>query len=251
MMTTHKDDLPPFDLKGSLFTLTVLHLRQGDLGTIANHLADKVKQAPGFFVNAPVVIDLEALDDSSDDSLDFAGLYDLLRKQGLIPVGVRHGSPERQAAAVMAGLPVLPEQRPTVSSSGSSQGGESSTHRNTEPAAEKLTPPRRSRVHTLPVRSGQQIYAADGDLVILGAISPGAEVLADGNIHIYGPLRGRALAGVKGDTQARIFCQSLEAELVSIAGQYRVIEQLDASKQGKFVQIYLLDERLVIEPLYR
>ena len=112
-------------------------------------------------------------------------------------------------------------------------------------------PASRNKLVTQPVRSGQQIYAPDGDLILMAAISAGAEVLADGNIHIYGILRGRALAGVKGNAKARIFCQSLEAELVSIAGCYRVIEQPEVELLGKPVHIFLSDNRLIIEPLNR
>lgn len=226
---------PPFELKGSLFTLTVLHLREVDHPTIAGYLAEKVRQAPGFFRNTPVVIDLETL--PAGITLDFTGLHTLLRAQGLIPVGVRHGSHELQAAAVLAGLPILPDSRSTTTGKKSDKG--------------EQAPLRRSKIVTQPVRSGQQIYAPDGDLILLGAISAGAEVLADGNIHSYGPLRGRALAGVKGDIEARIFCLSLEAELVAIAGHYRVIEQLDEAQRGKPVQLYLSEDRLIIEPLSR
>lgn len=213
-----------------------MHLRRIDLEATDRQLAEKVKQAPGFFNNVPVVIDLESLP-HRDIPVDFAALYDLLRKHGMIPVGVRHGSSELQAAAVLAGLPVLPEGR--------ASGG---AKKNEKP---EVSAAQRNKLFTQPVRSGQQVYAPEGDLILLGAISPGAEVLADGNIHIYGPLRGRALAGVKGDTTARIFCSSLQAELVSIAGHYRVIEELDAAHRGKFVQIYLSENRLIIEPLSR
>ncbi len=228
---------PPFELKGSLFTLTVLHLRETDHEVIARYLIEKIRQAPGFFRNTPVVVDLEALV-KTDAGVDFVSLFGLLRTQGLVPVGVRNGSPSLQAAAVLAGLPVLPDCRP----SGAAKKLDKPQH---------PTPVRHSKIITQPVRSGQQIYAADGDLILLGAISAGAEVLADGNIHSYGPLRGRALAGVKGDTEARIFCQSLAAELVSIAGHYRIIEQLDEAERGKPVQLYLSEDRLIIEPLLR
>ena len=228
---------PPFELKGSLFTLTVLHLRETDHEVIARYLIEKIRQAPGFFRNTPVVVDLEALT-KTDAGVDFVSLFGLLRTQGLVPVGVRNGSPALQAAAVLAGLPVLPDGRP----SGAAKKLDKPQHH---------TPVRHSKIITQPVRSGQQIYVADGDLILLGAISAGAEVLADGNIHSYGPLRGRALAGVKGDTEARIFCQSLAAELVSIAGHYRIIEQLDEAERGKPVQLYLSEDRLIIEPLLR
>lgn len=227
---------PPFDLKGSLFTLTVMYLRQTECATIAQHLEQKVKQAPGFFTNVPVVIDLEPLP-REDATVDFVGLHDLLRAQGMIPVGVRNGSADLQAAAVLAGLAVLPEGRTFAPKK--------------QDKTEASAPVRHNKLMSQPIRSGQQIYVPDGDLIVLGHISPGAEVLADGNIHVYGPLRGRALAGVKGDTEARIFCHSLEAELVSIAGRYRVIEELDAAERGKSVQIYLSKDRLIIESLYQ
>jgi septum site-determining protein MinC len=227
---------PPFELKGSLFTLTVMYLCRADLGVIRHHLTQKVKQAPGFFNNLPVVIDLDTLKEK-ERVIDFAGLYDLLRQQGMIPVGVRHGSAELQAAAVRAGLPILPEAR----SSGIGKKPDK---------PEATVTGFRSKLIIQPVRSGQQIYAYEGDLIILGTVSAGAEVLADGHIHVYGSLRGRALAGIKGDLEARIFCHSLEAELVSIAGHYRVIEQLDEEECGKAVQIYLVKDRLVTKPLF-
>lgn len=227
--------LPPFELKGSLFTLTVMYLREVDKAIIARHLQEKIRQAPGLFSNTPVVIDLEPLAESAA-TVDFTGLDKVLREHGMIPVGVRNGGVILQAAATLAGLPLLPESR---------SGGAKKTDKPDQATA------CHSKIITQPVRSGQQIYAPQGDLIVLGAVSAGAELLADGNIHVYGPLRGRALAGVKGDTEMRIFCQSLEAELVSIAGHYRVIEQLDAAERGKPVQMYLLADRLVIEPLSR
>ena len=226
----------PFELKGSLFTLTVMHLYQTDVNTIDRLLTEKAKQAPGFFSNTPVIIDLEALADK-DTAVDFSSLAELLRQQGMVPVGVRNGDHHLHSAAMLAGLPKLPDGR---------------YGKVTQTVDKPATPsaPTHNKLITQPVRSGQQLYAADGDLILLGTISPGAEVLADGNIHIYGPLRGRALAGIKGDTEARIFCQSLEAELVSIAGCYRVSEQLDSSDLvGEAVQIYLLEDRLMITPL--
>lgn len=228
---------PPFELKGSLFTLTVMHLRQADKEVIRYHLAETIKRAPGFFRNTPVVIDLDTLKEPAAN-VDFVGLYGLLRQQGMIPIGVRHGSTALQAGAVLAGLAVLPDGRAV-----------DGLKKSATPQPNALA---RSKLINQPVRSGQQIYAPAGDLIVLGAVSAGAEVLADGNIHIYGPLRGRALAGVKGDAQAHIFCQNLEAELVSIAGQYRVIEQVDELEpevRGKAVQIYLLEDRLIIKPI--
>jgi len=236
LLSARTEDQVPFELKGSLFTLTVLHLLQADPEAIDRHLAQKAKQAPGFFANAPVVIDLENLAEQ-EAPIEFTELFSLLRARGMIPVGVRNGSDAQHAAALLAGLPALPEGR--------------AANNARRPEHRPETPSHYNRLITQPVRSGQQIYAPDGDLIILEAVSPGAEVLADGNIHVYGPLRGRALAGVKSNTQARIFCLSLEAELISIAGRYLVSEQIDSSEQGKTAHIYLSDERLIIKPLSR
>lgn len=230
------EEQAPFELKGSLFTLTVMHLYQTDPGVISRYLEQKIKQAPIFFNGAPVIIDLKALA-TVPSQADFVNLYDLLRRHGMISVAVRNGTDEMHAAAAGAGLPVMPEGR---------SAGPGNKHDKPE-----SPPVRHSKTIRQPVRSGQQVYAPGGDLILLGVVSPGAEVLADGNIHIYAPLRGRALAGIKGDTEARIFCQSLEAELVSVAGYYRVSEQLSATDRGKAVQIYLLEDHLMIAPLLK
>ena len=237
----------PFELKGSLFTMTVLLLRQTELDAIDQHLIEKINQAPAFFQNVPVVIDLIYAPATSD--IDFKGLYQLLCQRGMIPVAVRNGSDAAQQVAIAAGLPILPEARAPLATQPLEPKPEPSPAPEPEPSTEP--PSRGYRMLTQPVRSGQQIYAP-GDLILLGPVSPGAEVLADGNIHIYAPLRGRALAGAKGDVDARIFCQILEAQLVSIAGTYRVIEKLGDQLWGKSAQIYLSEEeRLIIEPLSR
>ena len=228
---------PPFELKGSLFTLTVLRLFQLDMAAIEQHLAEKIKQAPGFFDNTPVVIDLEGLT-LPPDGVDFNGLYELLRKHGMAPVGIRNGSPELQATARLAGLPVLPESRPAGTSKKSERAESTPAHAH-------------AQIIDHPVRSGQQLYAPDGDLIVLGAVSAGADVIADGNIHVYGVLRGRALAGIKGDAGTRIFCHSLEAALISIAGRYRVSEHISPADWGKAAQIRLMDDHLAIEALIR
>ncbi|MFO1371154.1 MAG: septum site-determining protein MinC [Candidatus Competibacteraceae bacterium] len=233
------EDQPPFELKGSLFTLTIMHLYQLDRAAIERYLTEKIKQAPSFFNSTPVVIDLENLAEVPKEGMDFGGLHKLLRGYGMVPVGIRNGSTELQAAARLAGLPILPDSRAAA--------GAAKKLERTEPAQV------RSRIISHPVRSGQQLYAPDRDLIVLGAVSAGAEVIADGNIHIYGILRGRALAGVRGDVEARIFCQSLEAELISIAGRYRLSEQLDpvdpADRGKSITQVYLVEDRLIVEHL--
>lgn len=226
----------PFELKGSLFTLTVIQLWRGELDAIEAHLRGKIEQAPGLFQNVPVVIDLAEL--HSAEAPDFTALRGLLQRHGLIPVGVRNAGASVQDSAVLAGLPVLRDSRGTTPQRSA-----------TPPPPEPRTS--QNRLYTQPIRSGQQIYAADGDLIVIGTVSVGAEVLADGNIHVYGALRGRALAGVRGDNKARIFCQSLEAQLVSIAGNYRILDEPDESDKNQARQIYLDAERLIIEPLAR
>jgi septum site-determining protein MinC len=233
---------PAFDIKGSVFTLSVLNLYSADVQAIAQGLAARPAQAVEFFRNAPLVIDLQALPEPA--ALDFGALAEVLRAHYLIPVGVRNIPPPQQAAAVAAGLGLLPAARPAREPRPRSASQEPAP--GPSPAS---TPVLASKTITQPVRSGQQIYAQGGDLTVLGAVSAGAELLADGHIHVYGPMRGRALAGIKGNVNARIFCRSLEAELVSVAGNYRVIENPGERAWGRPAQVYLADNRLLIEPL--
>ncbi|MFG3452713.1 MULTISPECIES: septum site-determining protein MinC [Pseudomonadaceae] len=212
------DQSPVFQLKGSMLAITVLELTQNDLERLDQQLAIKVGQAPDFFNNTPLVLALDKLPASCD--LDLPALVALCRKHGLRTLALRAGDPQIVEAASTLDLPVLPpsgakERKLDLTGKASAEPG--------KPAEPAYRP---TRVVTTPIRGGQQVYARDGDLIVLAAVSPGAELLADGNIHVYGPLRGRALAGIKGDTNARIFCQQLAAEMVSIAGHYKVAEDL-------------------------
>lgn len=212
------DQVPVFQLKGSMLAITVLELAQNDLERLDRQLALKVEQAPDFFNNTPLVLALDKLPASCD--LDLPALIALCRKHGLRTLALRAADPQIVEAANALDLAVLPP----------SGARERKLDLSTKAAAEPAKPAepvyRPTRIVTTPVRGGQQIYAQGGDLIVLATVSPGAELLADGNIHVYGPLRGRALAGIKGDTNARIFCQQLGAEMVSIAGQYKVAEDL-------------------------
>lgn len=225
-----------FELKGRMLTLSVLRLNTADLDSLNRQLDAKIAEAPGFFSNAPVLVDVEPL---TGQALDFQALVPSLRRHGFIPVGVRGSDPEQTAAAAAAGLGLI---------SGGSEGPKRAEPTR-ERRGERAPAPAAGMIVRQPVRSGQQIYARGGDLVVLAPVSAGAEVLADGHIHIYGPLRGRALAGVQGNAEARIFCHSLEAELISIAGSYRVSENIQPSERGKPVQIHLQGDALCIEPL--
>ena len=250
----------PFRLKGGGFTLLVfepLDLRAPDL---FRRLMDRLAQAPNFYRNAPVVIDLAALAESRP--INFAELANRLRQHKLIPVGVMNSTPEQAQAAANAGLALLPAARPQAVQEPRREVASAPTPvaepqpipqpSNKPVAAPPAAAPAVSRtalVISEPVRAGGQIYAEGRDLVLLSSVSPGAEVLADGHIHAYGRLRGRALAGIGGDEGARIFCRSLEAELVSVAGRFRVSEDMDQSLAGKPTQIFLDGGFLMIEPL--
>jgi septum site-determining protein MinC len=253
---------PPFELKGSVFTLSVLRLREMDLRAIGVELDAKIRQAPAFFHKTPVVLDLGLLS-GSVTAKDFFALSELLRVKGLIPVGARKGDPEIQNAAMDAGLAVLPESSRRAPPQRSSEQPEPVVRERPKPErepspakAERAAPASdgsgeqpKTVVVTRPVRSGQQVYAESGDLLALKTVSAGAEVVAHGNIQVLGPLRGRALAGAHGDDDCHIVCQSLEAELVSIAGRYRVFEELDSAVRGRAVHIYLRKDRLHIETI--
>lgn len=249
-MTTinEKPSNTTFQLKGSLFTLTVLHLLKSDLSALSEQLAQSIKQAPKFFQHMPIVIDLQKLS-SEANTLDFTDLTTNLRAHGLIPIGVRGGSSQQHDAAILAGLAILPN---TKAEPIEITPQAPAAKPNAKPAARNaptISANTSSKVITQPVRSGQQIYARNCDLIVLAPVSPGAELIADGHIHIYGALRGRALAGVSGNQHAQIFCQSLEAELVSIAGHYWVNEDMQNSPNKQNVHVYLENERLQISAL--
>ncbi len=210
------DQSPAFQLKGSMLAITVLELASNDIERLDEQLAAKVEQAPDFFNNTPLVLALDKLPEAARE-IDIAALVSLCRKYRLRTLALRASEPSHLEAAAVLDLPVLPP-------SGARERQVDLSSKTPAKPAEPVYRP--TRVVTTPIRGGQQVYAQGGDLIVLAPVSPGAELLADGNIHVYGPLRGRALAGIKGDTSARIFCQQLTAEMVSIAGQYKVAEDL-------------------------
>ncbi|OUD15545.1 septum site-determining protein MinC [Thioflexithrix psekupsensis] len=247
-MVDHFSSSPAIELKGSLFTLMVLRVLSTDLEQITAQLAHKVAQAPQLLGQAPLVLDLLAI---ADQSLDLVALLHVIRQQRLIPVAVRNASPAQQQMAIDLNLGILPN--PSRPERG--RVAETTSAPPTIPQEELIAPDLApasigaTKIITQPVRSGQQIVALQGDLIILASVSPGAEILAHRHIHVYGRLRGRALAGVNGDKEARIFCQHLDAELVAIAGHYQINEELPEPLRGKAVQIALDQQRLVIQPL--
>ncbi|MDA8232445.1 MAG: septum site-determining protein MinC [Magnetospirillum sp.] len=228
------DDSAPFQLRGASLTLLTLKLVAPDDPQFFPGLAAMLGQAPGFYRNAPIVLDLSPLVRARP--IDLAAFCVRLRGLGLLPVGFQGATVEWEQAAEAAGLSAFPAGRATDQAS-------------VRPRGAPLAKPAAARVVSQPVRSGQQIYAPQGDLIVTAPVSPGAELLADGHIHVYGKLRGRALAGMGGDATARIFCKALHADLVSIAGIYLVSEQIDQKFTGKAVQIRLDGEKLVVEAL--
>jgi septum site-determining protein MinC len=227
-------------VQGALFTVMVVRAGMLRDPAFAYELAQQVERSPRFFQSAPVVLDLKGTGGFTD-AAEFAQAAQLLREHTLALVGVQNAEPGQLEAAAAAGLASFAPSA-TQPSRRTPQPAAAPA-----PVAAVAPPPRASaRLVTGPVRSGTQIYARGTDLVVTASVSPGAELVADGNIHVYGPLRGRALAGASGDTGARIFCSRLEAELVSIAGRYLVSEQLPAEQRGFPVQIALVDDQLTI-----
>ncbi|AYC32229.1 septum site-determining protein MinC [Pseudomonas cavernae] len=215
------DQDPVFQLKGSMLAITVLELAHNDLARLDAQLAAKVAQAPNFFSNIPLVLALDKLPEG-EGALDLGELMAICRRHGLRTLAIRAHREDDIAAANALDLPVLPPSgaRERLVEPVENLAARKKVEKPAEP------PIKPTKVITTPVRGGMQIYAQGGDLVVVAPVSAGAELLADGNIHVYGPMRGRALAGVKGDTKARIFCQQMGAEMLSIAGQYKVAEDL-------------------------
>lgn len=266
---------PLLEIKGTTLAMTVLQaaLRSADLPSLADSLTDQYGPESDFFSYEPAVLDLGEL--PPDIELDWEALLPLLRRYRVAPIGVRNASAPQAAAARSAGLVIVEEAEtqlrparraePEAPAPAAASSAPASPPAPSAPAQAELDiapadiAPAAAAVPeagpaTLvvdkPLRSGQQVYARGGDLVVMAMVNAGAEVIADGNIHIYAPLRGRALAGARGDTNARIFTTCFEAELTSIAGVYRTFEPgAEKALTGKPAQIRLDGEKLVLEPL--
>jgi len=228
-----------FQLKGSLLTVTVVHLLNNDHRQIEQQVQQTVASAPKFFDYAPVLVDLSQM----NQEIDLTTLQRIFLNNRLILKGIRGGNATQIQQAKNAHLAVF-----------HSQSGPNNQHSmNIGATAQQTTNKDNNQYHTTktvthPVRSGKQIYA-EGDLIVTAPVSPGAELLAEGNIHIYNTLRGRAFAGIEGNEQARIFCQSLKAELIAIAGFYRVNEHLDVPDHPNGLQVRLSQRTLIMDPL--
>lgn len=211
--------------KGRVMPLTVLQLHAADPARIREDIAAEVARAPGLFAGLPVLID------GNQHGADLAAVAEAARAEGLMPVAVLDGDGQQAEVAQAAGLGLL---KPSAMDGGQRPRSQD------RPTA---------RIVDQPVRSGQQLYARGTDLIVTASVSPGAEVLADGCVHVYGALRGRAMAGCRGDTGAQIFCQQLDAELLAIAGNYRVAEDIDATHRDRPARIVLNGEKLIIREL--
>jgi septum site-determining protein MinC len=243
-----------------------LRLKRLDPEALEAELADKVRSAPKLFERAPVVLDLSHLS-VLPQCQAVADLLDRIRRAGLLPVGLSYGTSENEALARSLGLPLFAKFRAAYERAGAAEptprgieADASKAAASPAPEPAPAAPPSDAdagdvevagMLHDRPVRSGQQVYARGRDLVVTRLVANGAEVIADGSIHVYGALRGRALAGARGDTNARIFCQAFHAELVSIAGQYRVFEDIPSDLHGKPVQAWLEGEKLLLAAIGR
>ncbi len=239
-----------FDLKSTAWTLTALRLQSSDVPALAVALDARFADTPGLFEEEPVVVDLSPLR-LADATLDWKALLPALRRHGLLPIAVQGGSAAQQAAARACGLAEAPD---APAPRESARDAVREVVREVPVVHELIREVPAAPVPTLiidkPLRSGQQVYARGGDLIVLAVVSFGAEVIADGNIHVYAPLRGRAIAGARGDTKARIFSTCLEPQLVSIAGIYRTTEApLSPEVLGQPAQVRLDGEKIIVERL--
>jgi septum site-determining protein MinC len=232
-----------FELTGSVAPVTVLRLKTTDVTRIEEELRARIDAVPLTFLYAPVIVDLADLE---ADALDLP-LHDLaqrLRACKLVPIGAANLPQMAVWNAAASGMAVVElagaVARPVDPARSAPLGA-------TPPPTEEKAPAVSTVTIREPVRAGQVIYAQGADLVVLAAVNAGAQVIADGHIHVYGPLRGRALAGAQGLADARIFCDALHAELVSIAGQYVIADGIPAECRGCRTQISLEDGRLRIQ----
>jgi septum site-determining protein MinC len=244
------DTLRAIELKGRMMLVSVMRLHTTEAGELDVALDARMGEAPDLMRDMPVVVDLEGL--GPRPMTDLLVLLERVRRHGFKLIGIHQGENATEPLAEASGLPLLvlggkaaaeaaprpkaPEPRPPEPVAA-------------EPPAAPPAPPAvhtPTRLITHPVRSGQQIYARGGDLIVMGAVSAGAEILADGHIHVYGALRGRALAGVRGLVSATIFCRRLDAELVSIAGHYRISEDILDSERGENRLVTLSGETIHI-----
>ncbi len=233
------------DLKIGQVGIANLRIRTLDVERLGTEMRERVARAPKLFERAAVIIDFGGLPGTPDVQTARA-LLDALRSAGVIPVALAWGSADNERLAIELGLPLLAKFRAQYESHEAAPAPSPAAApapaapARSEPARAVLAAPGEpGMMVSAPIRSGQQIYAEQRDLTVLSTVGAGAEVIADGSIHIYGALRGRALAGARDNEQARIFCREFHAELVAIAGHYKVMEDIPTDLRGKAVQVWL------------
>ena len=241
------------ELKIGQVDIANLRVRTLDVARLVAEMRERVERAPKLFARAAVVIDFGGLSRGPDAALA-RELRTGLREAGVLPVALAYGTSAIEALSVELGLPLLAKFRaqyePGRGASDDAPAPASMATPEPAPAARPadaaVAVPRSAPglLHGTPVRSGQQVYAQARDLTVCATVGAGAEVIADGSVHVYGALRGRALAGAQGDSKARIFCREFHAELVAIAGNYKVLEEIPKDLRGKAVQVWLEDDKL-------
>ncbi|MGN6313648.1 MAG: septum site-determining protein MinC [Rhodanobacteraceae bacterium] len=257
-MGVRNDNTDAVELRFGQVGIASVRVKREDAAALHAELERRVHAAPQLFERAAVVLDLSHLPKQPDDGAVDA-LLEAVRAAGMLPVGLAYGTSETDALARRLGLPLIAKFRaayeregePAPRAEAASAPANAQTSQPVRAAESANASPVHvtAQHHSQPVRTGQQVYARGRDLVIVAPVANGAEVLADGNVHVYGPLRGRAFAGALGDENARIYCSEFRAELVSIAGHYRVFEEIPAQYEGRAVQIFLQGEKLRIEKL--
>lgn len=236
-----------YEIKSAILPLVSIALRSTNLAQLNVELTQNLALTPNFFSQDPIVIDLHNVADAQGD-VDFAALIQLLRSHNMVPVAVKGGNGFQMADALAAGLSEAPDAHdPRSATKTETVVQEVIREVVREVAVPQLNPP---VIIDRPLRSGQQVYAKGADLIVLAMVSFDAEIIADGSIHVYAPLRGKALAGARGNTGARIFATTFEPQLISINGIYRTQETpLPANVAGKGAQAYLDNEKLILTPL--
>lgn len=236
------------ELKIGQVGIANLRVRTLDVPQLVREMRERVERAPKLFGRAAVIIDFGGLSRIPD--LDSAqALLQGLRDAGVLPVALAYGTRETEQLAEQLGLPLLSKFRAQYERVDAAPPAPAAAAPAPEPVrqpAASAGPGQPGMIQKTPVRSGQQLYAEQRDLTVLNTVGAGAEVISDGSIHIYGTLRGRALAGAQGNTSARIFCSDFHAELVAIAGHYQVLEDIPKELRGKAVQIWLDKDQLKI-----
>jgi septum site-determining protein MinC len=237
-----------FEIRFGQVGLAQMRIRSTDAAAVQAQLTARVAAAPALFERAALCLDLSPLDHDVS-AADLRAVLDAIRRTGLLPVGLAHGTAAIDALARELDLPVLTQFRAQQSYGAAVSAVKAASQQPTPapvPAPAPAPVPATEEIvaipalmHHRPVRSGQRIYARHRDLVVTSAVGAGAEVMADGCVHVYGTLRGRAMAGVRGEVSARVFCHQFHAELVSVAGVFRVFETIPPDLAGKPVQAWL------------